>query len=190
MIKWGILFGCVLLTFNACGVRKNKAGVAPTHDITLEESEITNVIHGFFKWYEKEQAALSAFDFVDTSETYRRLNHDALNKYFAHLLASGYISKSLIDSEIAFYIRCESFWKNQAADEVPICLAGDRFYCAFDYIAPYYSGEVKSIIDGEEAVATLTLTGDFNEQRILIFNLKKENNQWLLSGLGCNMHEH
>lgn len=190
MYRWCVLCGWALMMLSACEVRKNSSGATPADHMVLEEAIITDVIHGFFKWYEKEQAVLSTFDFVDESGPYRRLNHDVLNRYFEHLHASNYISQVLIESERAFYIRCESFWKKQSTGEPPTCLAADRFYCAFDYIAPYYSGEVKSIISENEAVATLTLNGDFNERRILIFNLIKEHGQWLISGLGCDMHEH
>ena len=189
-MRWCIYVVWVLFAMSACVEQKSDAGTTPTVSMATDESAIRSVIHGFFRWYEKEASTLASFDFVDESGPYRKLEQSALQQYFNHLHSSGFISQRLVEAEKKFYHNCEAFWKTERKEESPSCLSADRFYCAFDYIAPYYSGEVKSIIDGAEAVATLTLTGAMGEQRILVFNLIKENNQWLLSGLGCDMHSH
>jgi hypothetical protein len=188
--RWGYLVVCVMFFHSACVERKFDAGTTPIATKDTDQSAIQSTIHGFFRWYEKEDAILSTFAYVDESGPYRKLNHVALQQYFDHLLKSGFVSQQLLDAERKFYLSCEAYWKTDPQNEPPACLAIDRFYCALDYIAPYYSGEVKSIIDGNEAVASLTLTGAMGEQRIVVYKLTKESDKWLLSGLGCDMHTH
>lgn len=186
----GLLIVCVVMAISACVEQKFDTGTAPTIQTDTDQAAIKTAIHGFFKWYEQEYITLASFDFVDESGPHRKLNRENLQQYFDHLLKSGYISQQMLEEEKKFYLNCEAFWKTQSNEEPPACLTVDRFYCAIDYIAPYYSGEVRSIIEGNEAVASLTLTGALDEQRIIVYKLTKEADKWLLSGLGCDMHTH
>jgi hypothetical protein len=61
-------------------------------------------------------------------------------------------------------------------------LEADRYYCAQDYVAPYNKAPIKATIAGDRAKAVLTLMANDT----LTFDMKKENNKWLIAKLGCN----
>ena len=166
---------------------KDSASVAvKVEDSAIPDSTaITNTLHGFFAWYDAHLEELGWMRFVDEAGPHLKLNEPKLKEYFADLKASGFISDDLLEEERKFYKACEKAWAHEEKDEVPTGLEADRFHCAQDYVAPYPSGQVRSVIQGDTAQAELILTGEMGEKASFHFTLKKENGKWLLARLGC-----
>ena len=194
-MKIRIFFIAVLFLSVSC--RQDKTSPAPgTKDSTAVVTQegaasvpdslaIANSLHGFFTWYDAHVEKLSWMRFVDDSGPHLKLIEPKLKEYLSDLKASGFISDDLLEEEMTFYKACEKVWAHEVKDEVPTGLEANRFQCAQDFIAPYPSGEVTSVVDGDRANAVLTLTGELGEKATFRFMMKKEQGKWLLSGLGC-----
>ena len=151
-----------------------------------DSAAISGCITGFYKWYARNGDSLNAIDFIDDRGSHRKLDTVRLQSYIDFLKTSGFVSDELLENEKRFYRACAVEWLNEQKDEVPSGLAADRFYCAQDYVAPYDSGRVSSVVSGDRAKAVLTLTGQMGENPSFEYDMKRESGRWLIARLGCD----
>ncbi len=177
---------------NAC--KNNEAGKntvtseikSPTSNAS-DSLGITESLHGFYTWYDANEEKLAKIDFIeDDKKGGSVLNEKKLQKYLAEVKKSGFVSDELIADETKFYHACAKIWVKEQPFEVHTGLESDRFLCAQDYIAPYNTGIVKSIINGDRAHATLTLKDGMNSSNDFNYEMKKENGKWLIAKLDCD----
>ena len=147
---------------------------------------ITEALHGFFTWYDANNIRISKIDLTKQNGKYLELDEKQLQNYLGEIKKSGFVSDELIADETKFYQACAKLWANESNDEINSGMESDRFLCAQDYIAPYNTGSVKSIITGDRAHSTLTLKADMNQSNDFNFEMKKENGKWLLAKLDCD----
>ncbi len=152
-----------------------------------DNSAITEALHGFFTWYDANQERIGKIDFVNDKGKHLALDEKQLAAFHAEVKKSGFVSDELIADEIKFYKACAKSWEEETKGEVPTGMEADRFLCAQDFVAPYNTGKVTSIINGDRAKATLTLTGTQGEKSDFKFDMKKEGGKWLLAKLDCDM---
>ena len=182
-------FASTLILFMAC---RNGASTKNTNNqseaaVAMDDSTaIANTLHGFFTWYDAHVEKLGWTRFVDDSTgDHLTLNDAKLGEYLADLKSSGLVSDELLEHERSYFKACARKWATEDKDEVPSGLSMDRFHCAMDYIAPYPTGKVTSVVTADRAEAKLTLTGEHGEVFDFKYELKKEGGKWLLSRLGC-----
>lgn len=160
----------------------SKEATLPINDSTA----ISDCLRGFYGWYARNEDSLRAIDFVDGKGRHLVLDRKRLDEYMAKLRSSGFVSDELIGNETRFYEACEAVWKRERKDEVPSGLSADRFHCAQDYLAPYESGVVASVVTGERAKATLTIKGEMGESKELSYDMVRESGSWRIARLGCD----
>jgi hypothetical protein len=151
-----------------------------------DSTAISGCITGFYEWYARNGDSLNAIDFIDERGAHLKLDTARLQSYFDYLKTSGFVSDELLENERRFYLACAVEWLNEQKDEVPSGLAADRFYCAQDYVAPYDSGRVSSVVSGDRAKAVLTLSGHMGENPSFKYDMKRESGRWLIARLGCD----
>ena len=151
-----------------------------------DSTAISGCITGFYRWYARNGDSLNAIDFIDERGSHLKLDTVRLQNYFDFLKTSGFVSDELLENEKRFYRACAAEWLNEQKDEVPSGLAADRFYCAQDYVAPYDSGRVSSVVSGDRAKAVLTLAGQLGENPSFKYDMKRESGRWLIARLGCD----
>lgn len=149
-------------------------------------ADISDCLKGFYRWYARYGDSARAIDFIDDRGEHLALDRPRLETYMAYLHSSGYLSRELLDNETRFYEACERLWGREEKDEVPSGLSADRFHCAQDYIAPYESGDVTAVVEGDRAKATLTLSGEMGEKSAYTFDMKREAGVWRIARLGCD----
>jgi hypothetical protein len=146
---------------------------------TTDTTSITEVVHGFYKWYETFPSM--DYDYVDAKGKIAKLDNSKLEAYHTALLKSGFLSKAYIDNDMAYLKKYEAEWvKNKEnGNDGPLSgLDYDRVFCGQDWdIVAYKSGAVK--VDGISA----------NEAKAGIesskLDLVKENGKWLISKITC-----
>lgn len=158
------------------------ATAGPADDSTA----ISECLTGFYRWYAIHSDSLQSIDFVDGRGSHLELDTVRLQSYFEYLKSSGFVSDELLENEKRFYRACAAEWKKESKDEVPSGLAADRFYCAQDYVAPYDSGKVSTVVTGDRAKAVLALTGRMGEKPTFSYDMKRESGRWLIARLGCD----
>lgn len=166
-------------------VAENKSAVsAPPDSIAIADA-----IHNFYTWYDANSIRLGkTYNFTVEGGAHTTLDEKQLQLFFADIKKSGFVSDELIADETKFYQACAKIWQTEDKDEINTGLESERFLCAQDYIAPYNTGTVTSIINGNRAQTTLTLTGSMpGETNAFTYEMKKENGKWLLAKLGCDM---
>jgi hypothetical protein len=151
-----------------------------------DATSISGCITGFYRWYARNGDSLNGIDFIDERGSHLKLDTVRLQNYFDFLKTSGFVSDELLENEKRFYRACAAEWLNEQKDEVPSGLAADRFYCAQDYVAPYDSGRVSSVVSGDRAKAVLTLAGQMGENPSFKYDMKRESGRWLIARLGCD----
>lgn len=181
-MKYFLILLAALLGITACQ-NTGESASASKEAAKSDSLAIADALHGFFKWYEENNERLNTIRFVDNTGEHLKLDEEKLNEYLAEFDKSGFVSKGFTEDEKKFYKTCSAFWKNEPIDEVPTGLGADRYYCAQDFVAPYSTGKVTSVIDGDHADATLAL----DETSKFHFSMIRENGKWLLDKTGCNM---
>lgn len=186
----------LLMVFSACDKlsKKEKApeisATPPTAAVDPDTKEITDAIHGFFNWYAVQSDKVSPngaawkSDFISDKGKHLKLDATKLDRYFATLRSSGFISEDFIKQERAILKKCEALWQKENKDDVPSCLDADRFYCAQDGDINFWTkgNVVVSLTNDTEAAATLS---DSLEQRH--FMMTKQNGKWLIKHIECQM---
>ena len=153
---------------------------------TNDSTAITETLHGFFSWYEANEERISKIDYINDKGKHLTLDEKQLQAYLAEVKKSGFVSDEFVADEIKFYQACAKAWQHETTDEVNTGLDADRYHCAQDFVAPYNTGLVTSKINGDRAHAVLTLSDGAGKIDIE-FEMKKENEHWLLAKLGCDM---
>ena len=181
---------CALCLFAACqNNTTTKAAETKTLVSTVSDSAaISESLRAFYTWYDANSQRLGAINFTNNKSAHTSLDENQLQLYLAEIKKSGLVSDELIADETKFFHACAKLWQNEPSDEPNSGLEADRFLCAQDYIAPYNTGVVSSVINGDRAQSTLTLKGSMpGETNNFNFEMKKENGKWLLAKLGCDM---
>lgn len=168
--------------------KNNNSAQTKSGTIVSDSTAIADALHNFFTWYNANSIRIdTTYKFTIEGGAHTALDEKKLQMYFSEIKKSNVVSDELIDNETKFYHACAKFWETESSKDLNTGLGADRFLCAQDYIAPYNTAAVTSIIKDNRAQATLTLKGDMpGETNALKFEMKKENGKWLLSKLGCN----
>lgn len=150
---------------------------------------ITRVVHDFYEWYDSFQRDESRnLNFTGDDGEHLILDSVKLSQYYANLRASGFISREFVAKDSAMLKRCEALWQNESKDEVPSCLDADRFFCAQDWALDFWiqAPVLLEALDNDRAVVTLSGDegGGPREQQL---TLVKENDQWMISGIDCDL---
>jgi len=188
---FSFLLGIILFVSCENTAPKNSV-MAETKTAALVPSDsvaITDALHNFYTWYDANSVRLGkTYNFAIEGGAHTMLDEKQLQLFLAEIKKSGVVSDELIADETKFFQACAKIWQTEDKDAVNTGLESDRFLCAQDYIAPYNTGAVSSVINGNRAQATLalkgTMPGDTNSFK---FEMKKENGKWLLAKLGCDM---
>ena len=153
-----------------------------------DSAAISESLRGFYTWYDANSQRIGAINFTNEKGTHTTLDEKQLQLYLTEIKKSGLVSDELIENETKFFHACAKLWQTEPSNEPNSGLEADRFLCAQDYIAPYNTGVVSSIINGDRAQSILTLKGSMpGETSSFNFEMKKENGKWLLAKLGCDM---
>lgn len=175
------------LFFSSCqeGTQKTPESTA----VASDSSAIAEAIHGFYQWYDhylRDEA--KSIDFVKTVNKHYALDQTLLEKYLANINASGFVSAEFLDNEMAFYKACEKLWQKEEAEGPPSGMDADKYFCAQDWDLNFWTKSpvrIKSI-GADKVAATLygVMSGSPLEHN---FELKKENEKWLLTKIECDM---
>lgn len=177
-----------LSTFVACNEgSKGTANTPATSEKPTDPAEsdlaaITEVVHGFFKWYETFlQDEKRNIDYLDSKGKATKLDHTKLKAYHTELIKSGFISKTYIADDMAYLKGYEAEWQknNENASESPISgVDFDRVFCGQDWdIEAYTKGDVEVDELGKNQVKV--------EVGYSILELVKENGKWLIAKISC-----
>lgn len=163
-------------------VTNNKSNTS----ISTDSMEIAAVIHGFYKWY--DVFVNKNMQFTDNTGKHLKLSPSKLAAYYAELKKTGFVSEEFVENEYAFFKKCEKLWENENKDEVVSCLDADKYFCAQDWDINFWVNSPIRIKNmGENrAFATMYSTDKQNPQEHN-FDIKKENNKWLLTKIACDM---
>ena len=183
---------CTACLFIACQNTETANNTAVTETKVVasssisDSSAIADALHGFFTWYDANEERVGKIDYINDKGKHLTLDEKKLQVYLAELKKSGFVSDEFIADEIKFYQACAKAWQHETTDEVNTGLDADRYHCAQDFVAPYNTAVVTSIIKGDRAHATLTLS-EGGSKTDIEFEMKKENDHWLLAKIGCDM---
>ncbi|MCU0346288.1 MAG: copper resistance protein NlpE N-terminal domain-containing protein [Saprospiraceae bacterium] len=182
------LFSCKNTTTTEAGAATEEVSAENGSDNDPDLLAITDVIHGFYKWYETNANALANINYVKGGKS-STLDNAKLDAYYASLKQSGFISQAYIDEDRAYLKNLEATaWKNENVNEEPLTgLDYDRFFCAQDYEIAFWT-TAPVYVDGlgtDKVKANLTgLEG--GSERTQNFELVKENGKWLISKIICD----
>lgn len=182
---------CAAILFTACSSTETTKNIVQesttTNSFPVNDSTaIADAIHGFFTWYEANEERIGKINYINDKGKHLILDEKQLLTYLEEVKKSGFVSDEFILDEIKFYKACAKAWLHETTDEVNTGLDADRYHCAQDFVAPYNTGIVTSTINGNRAHAILTLT-EGNTKTDVEFEMKKENDHWLLAKLDCDM---
>ena len=192
MKQFSLVTLAVTLFFAACNNKEVKKSSASAEtktavvNTTADSLAIAEALHGFFTWYDANETRLGKIEYVNDKGKHLVLDEKQLMLYHAEVKKSGFVSDDFIADEKKFYQACSKAWAKERKDEVPTGLEADRYHCAQDFVAPYNTGAVTSIINGDHADVVLTLSAGGSKSDFK-FEMKKENGKWLLSKIGCDM---
>lgn len=154
--------------------------------ISADSTEIATVIHGFYKWY--DGFVNKNMTFTDDTGKHLKLSPTKLAAYYAEFKKTGFVSEEFVENEYAFFKKCEKLWENENKDEVVSCLDADKYFCGQDWEINFWVNSpirIKKIAENK-AFVTMYSTDKENPQE-RNFELKKENNKWLLTKIACDM---
>ncbi|MFD2572238.1 DUF3828 domain-containing protein [Spirosoma soli] len=155
---------------------------------TPDSAAVADAVHGFYQWYVTFlQDPTKQIDFTDDSGEHLQLIRPKLERYLAHVKASGFVSDAFIAGEAAFYQQCSQVWQNEPIDEVPSCLDGDRYFCAQDWDATFWTRSpvrIKTI--GPNKIRATLYGSYYNNVMERSIELVRENGKWLISHIDCD----
>jgi hypothetical protein len=168
----------LLLSAFAC---KNKP--APTQN-DLDQAAITETIHKFAQWASDFANNPSEdHNFLDMKGKFARLDSALLNRYLAKIKASGLVSDTYINSERAYYQKCEPFWQNENKDEILTGMDDNRFFHAQDYDLKQWTTTPVNVVEGlgtDEVTATMNSA---DSTPFVTYTLEKQVDKWLINSL-------
>jgi hypothetical protein len=154
----------------------------------VDSLEIAESLHTFYKWYATTGEPLQTdFNFINQDGEHPVLDEAKLATYLGEFVKSGVVSTAWVADETRFYRACAELWKNEMSGEIISGMDADRFYCAQDgEFAEFQTAPVSVKVNGDQAKVELLLKTDGPNGGPRSFEMKKENNKWLLSKLGCD----
>ncbi len=193
-MKNSILFFALLFCLVACKEAPKQATttVAETPTTTTESKPadaggaqndadvkaITDVVHGFYKWY---AADIKPIEYIDSKGKVSKLNMVKVAAYHARMMKSGFLSKAYIDNDMAYLKKYEAIWAKDKENVNEGPLSGedaDRVFCGQDWEPKdYTTGTLK--VDGLGTNQAKTTVGASH------LELVKENGKWLISKITC-----
>ncbi|MDX2247890.1 MAG: DUF3828 domain-containing protein [Bacteroidia bacterium] len=188
-MKNGVLFYLLVFMFFAC---KNADQNDTAHEgqvVTADSAAIADAIHGFFHWYDTFLMDTTVrIEFTDASGEHLKLDQANLESYYSHFRNSGFVSDEFIANEYAFFKKCEQLWQNEAVDDIPSCLDADKYFCAQDWEINFWTQSPVRIQSLGDNKVYATLYGSDSAGSIeRSFELKKENEKWVLLKVECDM---
>ncbi|AEE48612.1 DUF3828 domain-containing protein [Haliscomenobacter hydrossis] len=192
-MKYLLLLCLAMFSLSACQNTANKTDQSTEEPTDSGDSQddpdlvaITDVIHGFYQWYDDSMEKIQHLDYVKTGK-HLSLDNKKVDAYFDQFLKSGFISKEYVDGEKAYLKALEVDWKKTEYEDGPIDgLDYDRFFCAQDWDIKAWTESFVGVegLGTDQATATMSSKegGGPNEQKI---ELKKENGKWLISKIIC-----
>ena len=180
---------CALFLFAACKNNETTKAATPIttqKGLPADSTAIGDALRGFYTWYDKNAERIGNINYINDKGKHLILDEKQLQIYLTELKSSGFVSDELLADETKFYQACAKEWQTEAKGDVPTGLEADRLLCAQDYVAPYNTGTVTSVINGNRAKATLTLSGEGGKSDFK-YEMVKEGDRWLLAKLDCDM---
>ncbi|MBX7242232.1 MAG: YbjP/YqhG family protein [Bacteroidia bacterium] len=177
----------LILVLSSC--QKQAQSNSDSKQTKPDSAEIAGVIHGFYQWYGTyAENPNQAVDFTKVVNNHLTLDMPMLEKYLAQIKSSGFVSDEFLNSDRAFYQKCEKFWAKESSEEVPTGMDADKYFCAQDWDINYWTKSPVRIkpINADKVAATLygiQAEASFEQN----FELKKENGKWLISKIECDM---
>jgi hypothetical protein len=148
---------------------------------------VTEVVHGFFKWYFKDNSQFEAAnDFIDRDGDFLELNLSKLDNYLMVLKKTGFISDEFIKKEKIGYQKCAKLWKKETEGPYS-CLDADRFTCSQDapdlLIDHYTTLPVQLMYMGDNRVKAQLI----EEGWVSDLELIRVDNSWLIAKFECEL---
>ncbi len=193
MKKW-ISISVIVLFVLACNQTKQEGGTSTQEvaannaspSLAMDSAEIAAVIHGFYKWY--DVFANKNMQFTDDTGKYLKLSPTKLEAYYAEFKKTGFVSDEFVENEYSFFKKCEKLWVNENKDELVSCLDADKYFCAQDWDMNFWLNSPVRIKNlGENKMSATMYSTDKENPEERNFELKKENNKWLLTKIVCDM---
>ena len=192
-MKKTILFCLPIILFIACTeVPKNAPATTTATAVTpvlSDSAAITDVIHGFYKWYNTFSTdSTKSFDFTNDKGKHLTLDMPKLEKHLAEFKATGFVSAEFVENDRTFYKKCEKIWQKEEIGDIPSGMDADKYFCAQDWEIDFWTKSPIRIkpLGADKVAATMygTEGGGKKEHN---FELKKENDKWLLTKIECDM---
>ncbi len=183
-----ILLCTVLFVLVSCQEEtKNKSETATT--VTTDSAAIASVIHGFYQWYDPfVNDRKNDIDFIKVVGKHNTLDLPLFEKYLASIKASGFVSSEFLDKETAYYQACAKLWQKEEVGDIPSGMDANKYFCAQDWDLPFWTTSPIRISPNGDNRVKATLYGTHGDgSREQNFELKKEDNKWLLTKIECDM---
>jgi hypothetical protein len=177
----------ILLAFAACkNAPKETAG--SVHATTaVDSAALVGAVSEFYNWYITTGVhELGANNMVlyYAKDGFYALDDAILDKKMDIFARSGKVSKQFIERERRLWKACAAEWATTPAGDKPPCYDADPYLCSQDTPIEYYQEPASILrIEGEQA----TLRIPRGEYEPLDISLVKENGQWLVSKVHCDM---
>lgn len=183
-----LVFACFsVLVFFSCQQETKKT--PETTAVATDSSAIANTIHSFYQWYDKYvQDSTKNVDFIKVVNNHYALDMPLLEKYLTSIKSSGFVSAEFLNNDMDFYKTCEKMWLKEEADGPAIGMDANKYFCAQDWDINFWTKSPVRITSIGNDKASATLYGTYGESpKEQNFELKKENGQWLLTKIECDM---
>ncbi|MEY4934581.1 MAG: hypothetical protein RIS64_940 [Bacteroidota bacterium] len=168
---------CTTFLFAACG----GDGAAEKNAIDTNPTDVAEALHGFFSWYGDNADRIENNGFTAEQGGHRVLDEAKFKQYLVELKKSEYVSDELIADENRYYRACAKIWATEPTHKNSVGVT-DRYLCDENaVVALYEKAPVTTIITGDRAKATMTVSPNNTHT----FDLKKENGKWFLAKPSC-----
>jgi|GEM_PF-2021402 hypothetical protein len=160
----------------------DKASLA---NISLDTLPVNRVMD-FLQWYAIHLPALNKIEMVNTaangdSTKFYSVNFPGTEKYLSEMSSSGFVSNVYLDSQRAYFKRCnDSLLKNTQNDGPPYGFDYDLVMFSQEYDEDLAHLEKARIKFQEVKGNTATLTLTFSTKQQLQFSLKKKGGKWMI----------
>lgn len=195
-MKYYLLVFSIISLFVQCkndsvNPKSIELNTASTLPVLSDSAVFADLIHHFYAWYDTMTLDTNhIINFVNDKGKYPTLDTIKLKIYLDYIKSSGYVSDQFIASDMAFYKKCEQYWKNENKAEVLSCLDGDKYFCAQDWdIKQWTTGPITIVYNvNDSAFVRLTIPDPVRTDERNI-SLQKVNGTWYIHTIECDLGE-
>jgi hypothetical protein len=177
----------ILLAVAACKNAPKETAAAVNTATAADSAALVGAVSEFYNWYITTGVhELSANNMVlyYPKDGFYALDESILDKKMDIFARSGKVASQFIERERRLWKACAAEWATTPAGDKPPCYDSDPYLCSQDTPIEYYQEPASILrIDGEQA----TLRIPRGEYEPLDISLVKENGQWLVSKIHCDM---